>query len=102
MQFYYVALPLQSCFWSSYKIQVVPKSPARASKALVSDLSTTKWELCVDLRKVQTKTQLLQQSLDVLPGSNCVGHIDNVLVLPGLKAYGNSESLMLFRWDSSL
>lgn len=56
----------------------------------------------MDLRKVQTKTQLLQQSLDVLSGSNCMGHIDNVLVLPSLEAYENSESLMLCQWDSTL
>lgn len=56
----------------------------------------------MDLHKVQTKTQLLQQSLDVLSGLNCVRHIDNVLVLPGLRAYDNSESLMMFRWESSL
>lgn len=28
-------------------------------------------------------------------GLDCVGHTDNVLVLPSLEAYKNSESLML-------
>lgn len=49
----------------------------------------------MDLHQEETKAQLLQPSLDVLSGSDCVGHRDNVLVLPGLEAHKNSESLML-------
>lgn len=55
----------------------------------------------MDLHKVQTKTELLQQSLAALSGLDRAGHVDNVLVLPGLEAYENSESLMPCRWDST-
>lgn len=39
----------------------------------------------MDLHKEETKAQLLQPSLGVLSGLDCVGHIDNVLVLPSLE-----------------
>lgn len=51
----------------------------------MSELSAANQGLRMDLHKARTKAQLLQQSVDVISASDCVGHIDNVLVLPGLE-----------------